>query len=102
MRGLVSIPTGKRTTEVITLSHEQLQTLSTDIVVDPNPGTENLKLKDSVVRQQRCPGQQAFQDRHSATEYQQVMAVNGREKAQCQLQLVQKHEHGRGSALGCP
>ena len=28
--------------QFLTLSHEQLQTLSTDIVVDPNPGTENV------------------------------------------------------------
>ena len=28
--------------QFLTLSHEQLQTLSTDIVVAPNPGTENV------------------------------------------------------------
>ena len=29
---------------MLTLSHEQLQALSTDIVVDPNPGTENMSV----------------------------------------------------------
>ena len=42
----------------------------------------------STVGQGRCPGQRAFQDLNSAPEYQQVMTANGREKAQCQLQLL--------------
>ena len=36
---------------------------------------------------------------NSATEYQQVVTANGRERAQRQLQLGQKHAHGEGSAF---
>ena len=53
-----------------------------------------------MVRQRRCPGQRASQGSNSATEYQQVVTVNGLERAQRQLQLGQKkHAHGEGSAL---
>eukprot|EP00731_Ephydatia_muelleri_P011408 Em0006g302a len=61
-----------------------------------------LKLKGLAVRQRRCPGQQASQGSNSATEYRQVVTANGRERAQRQLQLGQKHAHGEGSALKCP
>ena len=62
-----------------------------------------LKLnKDLAVRQQRCPGQWAFHGSNAAREYQQVMTVNGQERAQHQLQLRFKHAHGEGSALTCP
>ena len=60
-----------------------------------------LKLKGLVVRQWRCPGQRASQGSNSATEHQQVMTANGRERAQRQFQLGQKHAHGEGSALQC-
>ncbi|KAL5475772.1 hypothetical protein EMCRGX_G025622 [Ephydatia muelleri] len=55
-----------------------------------------LKLKDLAVRQQRCPGQRAFHGSNAAREYQQVVTVNGQERAQHQLQLRLKHAHGEG------
>ena len=42
------------------------------------------------------------QDSNAAQEYQQVVTVNGQERAQYRLQLGQKHAHGGGSALKCP
>ena len=60
-----------------------------------------LKLKGLAVRQRRCPGPRASQGSNSATEYRQVVTENGRERAQRQLQLGQKHAHGEGSALQC-
>ena len=50
-----------------------------------------LKLKGLAVRQRRCPGQRASQGSNSVTEYRQVLTANGRERAQRQLQLGQKH-----------
>ena len=40
-----------------------------------------LKLKNLVVRQRRCPGQWASQGSDSAPEYRQVVTANGRERA---------------------
>ena len=54
-----------------------------------------LKLKGLAVRQR------ASQGSNSATEHQQVVTTNGRERAQHQLKLGQKHAHGEGSALQC-
>ena len=59
-----------------------------------------LMLKDLAVRQQRCPGQQAFHVSNAAREYQQVVTVNGQERActsfnfDCSIRTV-KEAHQR-------